>query len=270
MFRFYSTVLLFTLLTMGLAQGSEKKDMPEQTVVSQTTLARSWVVNWMTRRVALDARTYYEDAEETPEERLSRYEEISAAVVDVAYDEDVRPLFRGANGRTKTAAFLLAIMYHESSFLKHVDLGIGKYAQGDAGKSWCMMQVMLSGEGKTMPWNVAEDRLPRQGDKKEDIFLGYTGPELIADRKACLLSGLRVLRVSLATCRANTLTHKLAAYTSGSCDKGLDASAVRVNTALRMYQITRSETAKISETDLMAEVRTRKNTTSKVKGSTET
>lgn len=49
------------------------------------------------------------------------------------------------------ARYLVTVSFHESGFRRDVHSGIGKFARGDNGKSWCLGQIMLgtSGRGKT-------------------------------------------------------------------------------------------------------------------------
>jgi hypothetical protein len=55
------------------------------------------------------------------------------------------------------ARYLVTVSFHESGFRRDVHSGIGNYARGDNGKSWCLGQIMLgtSGRGKTSRGFVA-------------------------------------------------------------------------------------------------------------------
>jgi hypothetical protein len=144
---------------------------------------------------------------EPREETVARYADIAADAVAVAYDPDNLPLYSGKTGRARTAALLLSVAFHESSFRKDVDLGIGPNARGDSGLSWCLMQIKVAG-GRTIE--------------------GFAGPDLVQDRKKCFTTGLAAMRRSFLACRANPATEWLSAYTSGSCSRGAEQSRRRI------------------------------------------
>lgn len=223
---------------------------------SQAQQVEDWIVDFMVRQVPLDQRTFYRDAQETPEDRLGRYRSIARDVIDVVYDPSTRPLFRGPDGRKRTVSVIMAVMRHESGFLRHVDYGIGKYARGDAGQSWCLMQTMTYNQGRTMAWNLTHDRPPQWGDDPEDeVFPGYTGEELVADRKACVIAGLRVLRMSFGACSDRPMLERLASYASGSCDKGLEASRSRMATAVLWYSRSVEQHEAFTDEGVMSELK---------------
>jgi hypothetical protein len=146
---------------------------------------------------------------ETVAERKERFTSIASDLEAFVFDEKTRPVFGGDHGRARTAALVLAVAYHESGFMKDVDIGpcyrgkSGQSARCDSGKSACLMQIRIA-DGKTPE--------------------GYTREELFKDRRKCFEAGLRLLRSSLGMCKHLPLKHRLAAYASGSCDKGLDGS----------------------------------------------
>ncbi|HTJ84565.1 MAG TPA: hypothetical protein VL400_22755 [Polyangiaceae bacterium] len=147
--------------------------------------------------------------QETIEERRERYAAIAEAARDVAYDPNEKPVFGGKYGRARTAALMLAVAYHESGFMKDVDLGpcwrgkAGTSTRCDSGRAACLMQIHVA-DGQT-----AE---------------GYTREELFADRKKCFRSGLHLLRRSMSACSHLPEKHKLASYASGTCKGGLKDS----------------------------------------------
>jgi hypothetical protein len=161
---------------------------------------------------------------ETVAERKARYASIANDMEEFVFDEKTRPVFGGPHGRARTAALLLAVAYHESGFMKDVDIGPcyrGKNGQStrcDSSKSACLMQI-----------RVADGKTPE----------GYTREELFQDRKKCFRAGLRLLRSSLGMCRHLPLKHRLAAYASGSCDKGLEGSEMLMNLAEKFVVVSK-------------------------------
>lgn len=200
----------------------------------------AWILSFMVSTAPPGRPTFYVEAQETQADALIRYESIANDIVGVVYDKDTKPLFKGEQGRARTVSVMLSLMLFESGFRKNVDFGLGKHGRGDAGKSWCLLQLNV-GRGKTIRWNTKEDRLPRSGDKPEDIHPGFTGEELVQDRKKCITAGLRGLRVSFASCPKLSLDQKLRVYGSGSCEKGAKESALRMNAAVRFWDRTKDK-----------------------------
>ncbi len=93
------------------------------------------------------------------------------------------PLFKDDVDRKRSAAFLTAIAFRESSFRND--------AVGDKGQSHCAFQVHLPGGQRT-----AE---------------GWTGAELREDPAKCVTVAARILRDSMRWCPR----HPLAIYASG-------------------------------------------------------
>lgn len=194
----------------------------------------AWILSFMVVVAPPGRKTYYPEAQETKAATEARYQSIATDIVDVVYDPATKPLFKGPTGRARTVAVILSVMDHESSFARNVDYGLGKYARGDHGESWCMMQLRI-GSGRTMKWNTVKDRPARPGDPPEDVFEGYTGEELVKDRKKCIQEGLKVLRVSFGACSRLPLLQRLRSYASGSCQKGAHASEARMGMAIRWF-----------------------------------
>jgi hypothetical protein len=194
----------------------------------------AWILSFMTTFAPPGRKVVYPEAAETQEEAVARYESITKDVVTVVYNPSTKPLFTGPNGRAQTVSVVLSIMDHEASFMKNVDYGLGKYARGDGGRSFCMMQIK-TGTGKTIPWNTAHDRPIKWNDPEEEIFRGYTGEELIADRKLCIQEGLKILRLSFGQCHGLPLEDRLRSYASGNCNDGAAASHNRMNTAMNWF-----------------------------------
>jgi hypothetical protein len=133
------------------------------------------------------------------ESERARYTEIASDLAAVTFDEEETPLFAGESGRAETALLLASIAAHESTFRKDVDDG---RVRGDSGRSWCFMQLHIGG-GKTVD--------------------GWTGQDLIADRRKCFRAGLHIARWSFHTCTGIPLGEKLSAYASGSCGKSAES-----------------------------------------------
>lgn len=207
---------------------SKETDMVEAVV--------AWILSFIVAAAPPGRTTYYAEAQETKDVALARYESIARDVVDVVYDPNTKVLFGGPNGRARTVSVVLSIMLYESGFGSNVDYGIGKFARGDNGNSWCLMQLNV-GSGRTLKWNTKYDRSVRWGDKAEDISEGVTGLEMVKDRKKCIREGLKGLRLSFSSCQGMNLplNQKLRVYGSGSCQGAAKASALRMDTAIRWF-----------------------------------
>jgi hypothetical protein len=147
----------------------------------------------------------------TPSETLddvhARYESIARDAVSVAFDEAEAPVFSGPEGRTQTALLMLSIASYESGYRKKVD---GGTTLGDHGHSYCLMQVRV-GSGITRE--------------------GWSGPDLIADRRLCFRAGLHILRSSFGACRTLAVDDRLSAYATGHCFADAAISRSRVGRA---------------------------------------
>lgn len=198
--------------------------------------AIEWMVSFMTRHAPPGRKTFYTDAQETKEEALERYHGIASAIVDVVYNPKTKPLFGGANGRARSSAVILAIMLFESGYMKSVDNGVRR---GDAGKSWCLLQINI-GAGRTLRWNTKFDRPVRMGDDAADIFEGYTGRELVEDRKKCVGEAYKALRLSFGACSSMQLPldQKLRVYGSGNCNGAVKESRLRMKAAIKFWDET--------------------------------
>lgn len=175
---------------------------------------------------------YIPEAQETREEAVARYESIARDIQTVVMDEDERVITSGKYARLRMTSILLSIMLHESGFRKDVDYGQGKYARGDRGNSWCLMQLNI-GKGQTRAWNHVQNRFERPGDPPEELEEGWYGPELVNNRVNCIRAGLRT--VVGTACRRLPPLEWLRAYASGSCGAGSKASQARMGTAVRWF-----------------------------------
>ncbi len=117
-----------------------------------------------------------------------------------------------------TVALLLAIASFESGYHRLVDSGRWR---GDAGASWCLLQVRV-GSGAVY-WGPAEMR-------------AWRGVDLVADRRKCLRAGLALLRESVKACTHLTGASRFSAYTAGKCIRGERAAANRWRLALEILK----------------------------------
>jgi hypothetical protein len=176
--------------------------------------------------------SFIPENQETKEAATARYESIAKDIYEVVRDEP--PLFGGKNAKARTAAVLLSVAYFESGFNRNVDFGLGKLARGDNGNSWCLTQQNV-GKGKTIAWNPTKNRYAKYGDPVEEVEQGWTGVELVTDRKKCLRVALRGIRASFRSCQSYPLVERLRSYGSGTCEKGKDASISRMAFAIKWF-----------------------------------
>jgi hypothetical protein len=242
--RYWRTFLVTIAMVATLASPAAAE--------TQLDKVSNWILAFIHDAAPPGRKIYYPEGQETVDAAEERYKSIATDIVDVAYNPHTTPVFKGKNGRTQTIALILSVMYHESSFMRHVDYGLGKYARGDHGKSWCMMQVKIEDE-RTPKWNYVKDRAVHWGDPKEEIRDGYTGEELVADRKLCIAEGIRIMRGSFSSCRRLPLEDRLRQYASGNCEDGADASHNRVNMAMSWYAKTYK--GEFTDTDIMDEMK---------------
>lgn len=161
-------------------------------------------------------KTFITEAQESQAQAVERYIGIAQAAIDVAFDPKEPPVFVSKNeekARMHTALLILSVAYLESGMRRDVDFGQGKYSRGDGGRSWCMMQI-----------NVGSGTVP----DPDPVISTWTGKDLVSDRTKCFRVGLHRIRRSFAACAANPLKYRLAAYASGSCERGHDESAARM------------------------------------------
>jgi hypothetical protein len=193
-----------------------------------------WLFTFMVAVAPTTRRQYYPDAKESPEAAEARYQSIANDIVSVIWNPSNPPLFAGSDGRLKTASVMLGIMDFESTFRRDVDFGLGKGARGDSGQSFCLMQVK-TGDGRTGTWNKAKNRFKLWGDAPEDLVQGWTGQELVQDRKKCIEAGYRVMSASFSMCRKLPVREWLRAYASGNCGDGAEESEARMNMGMNWF-----------------------------------
>jgi hypothetical protein len=189
----------------------------------------NWIISFMVAVSPINEQIENSKAYETPQVRAERYTAIAYNLVEVIFDPHRKPLFKDPNsGRSHTLAIILSIMAHESKFYRHIDYGMSR---GDNGKSWCMMQVMAGRyPNRTPTWNIIEDRQPFWGDDPNHLHKGFTGRDLIRDRRLCIQEGLKIARLSFSRC-GTSLWKKLRVYASGSCRKGIRESMDMISVA---------------------------------------
>jgi hypothetical protein len=196
----------------------------------------AWLLTFMVAVAPPTRKHWYSYAKETPEEALVRYQSIAEDIVSVLYNPDNLPLFVGSEGRARSAAVVLGVMFFEGGFRRDVDLGLGPMSRGDGGQSYCLMQIRV-GKGRTTTWNKALNRFGRWNDSETDLVQGFTGPEMVQDRKKCIEAGYRMIRSSFAACRSLPVADWLRVYASGTCEDGdgAHASRARMNVALNWF-----------------------------------
>ena len=257
--RYMLLALVATFLVVTLPGKAEESvlepDAATQVVPSSTPAwdtARTWITAFMIKNAPPGRPTYFEQARESKDEALERYNEIADAIIEAVYDPNQKAMFSGPTGRSRTASLLLGIMLWETGFRRDVDYGLGKYGRGDHGKSWCLMQIQI-GDGKTQSWNTKVGRAAKPGDDPDDIQVGHSGPELISNRSLCIAEGMRIVRTSFGSCRTQPLEYRLSAYASGSCDKGQEKSRQRVGTGMSWFQNSKNLRT-FKDADLVQEV----------------
>lgn len=198
------------------------------------TIVSSWLLGIMLTLVPCK-KTYYvpSHAQESIQQCESRYDGISKAIAEVVYHPESTPLWTGDHGRARTALTILTVMYFESGFRRDIDLGIererlSRYGWNDYGRSWCMMQINLGNKSTMIDGSAVVNSATTTPQ-------GWTGKELIEDRRKCIAAGLNVLRTSFNACPGQPFNHRLSVYASGSCNKGADASASRMRKMVSLY-----------------------------------
>lgn len=192
----------------------------------------AWLVLFMTTMAPVTRPQFFPDAKETPAEATERYNSIASDISTVIWRNP--PLFKGADGHAKTAAVVMSIMLYESGFRRDVDYGLGTAGRGDAGRSWCLMQIQ-TGKGRTSAWNHTKGRFAFPADPPGEVSQGWTGQELVQDRKKCIEAGYRIMRVSFASCSNLPTSEWLRMYASGSCGGGSMESKHRMMTGINWF-----------------------------------
>ena len=168
----------------------------------------SYLVAAMLAWVPLHAHAPLESSEQVAQ----RYAVIARDAATVALDDHEASLFDGPVGRAETALLMLSVASYESSFSAKVDDGTRR---GDHGRSFCLMQIRIG-----------------QGETHE----GWSGPQLIADRKRCFRAALHILQTSFAVCRRLRVDDRLSAYATGRCIANAAISRSRVGRARAWWE----------------------------------
>jgi hypothetical protein len=199
----------------------------------------AWLMAFMTATAAPGrTQTKYPSAEETKEETITRYEAIADDIATVVWSQENGPLFTGAHGKAKTAAVMMGIMLKESGFRKDVDFGIGSQGVGDHGHSFCLMQVQPNWkDGKTAKWNKVQKRFAHWGDPPDQVVEGWTGRELVGDRKLCIEAAYRIMKTSFTACRRLPVEDWLTMYAAGNCESedGKEKSGIRMREGINWF-----------------------------------
>jgi len=133
-----------------------------------------------------------------------RYAAIASDIAEVT-DE------YASEDRAKRSLLILSIAFWESGFDEAVDRGTRR---GDHGRSWCIMQI-----------NIGRGRTPE----------GWSGSDLVADRKLCVRSALHRIEESLRACAALAEPLRLGLYVRGRCSESDRVSELRVLWAQRWW-----------------------------------
>ena len=181
---------------------------------------------------AMQARAGLPDARETKEEGEARYREIAADLDAVLSTE--KPLFGGKNGKIWTAAVMLSFMKLESGLRLDVDKGKGKWGRGDYGRSFCLMQLQMSGKKGEGHVQIAHPEMET-----------WTGLDVVNDRKKCFRAGLEILRRSIGACQTGVnaagevvplvMADRFSAYTKGTCRENEHESRMKWSVASKLF-----------------------------------
>jgi len=181
---------------------------------------------------AMQARAGLPDARETKEEGEARYREIAADLDAVLSTE--KPLFGGKNGKIWTAAVMLSFMKLESGLRLDVDKGKGKWGRGDYGRSFCLMQLQMSGKKGEGHVQIAHPEMET-----------WTGLDVVSDRKKCFRAGLEILRRSIGACQTGVnaageivplaMADRFSAYTKGTCRENEPESRMKWSVASKLF-----------------------------------
>jgi len=212
----------------GVSQSESQHDARDQTI--------AWIESTM-RRLSPPERPHHEPAaQESRAQAEQRYHDIAEAIVDASFDPNAEPVFAGSRARQNTA-MLVAVMFHfESGYRRDIDLGLSRArlarsGWNDFGRSWCMGQINLGRKQLPDPENQGQLIEESASTTQE----GWSGRDLIADRRKCVTATIRILRQSIDTCRSLPSSERLAMYAAGTCgsESGKRASRVRMHRFLR-------------------------------------
>lgn len=144
---------------------------------------------------------------EPAEAAQARYEAIATDVATVALDQAEPPIFKGPDGRVRTALVLLSVAFWESAFRVDVDNGSCKPPECDQGHAFSVWQLhpedgfIFDGDVFTFARNRSA---AWRAEHAAEIF---DGPALVRDRKLAARIALHMIRYSVRN------TGSLAIYT---------------------------------------------------------
>ena len=212
-----------------------------------------WILSTM-NGLAPAHRVHFErEAMESYVQADARYRKVAEDAVDEAMV--VRPLFGGRHGRIGTAMMTVTLWFMESGFRRDIDLGTSRVrlrhtGLNDFGRSWCMGQINLGSKRVLDPdhpgmWLDTSNTLTPQG---------WSGPELVADRRKCAHVTIETLRQSMLACRSLPMNQRLAAYAVGRCDseEGKRLSEVRMRLFFRVNGKGRPD---VTDNDILEEMK---------------
>lgn len=169
--------------------------------MTQTVLVKaliSYLLVAMTSWVPMKNQT-----DESAEDAATRYTAIATDIVEAVTDPSEPPLWKGSDGQVKTALLVAGIASLEGGYQKFVDDGTcnkkeykaDRRGSCDGKHAYTIWQIhtmgglIFDGEGVTSI-AYAPEKL------KTDPDSVWTGPKLVADRKAAARMALHLMRVS--------------------------------------------------------------------------
>jgi hypothetical protein len=151
------------------------------------------------------------------DEQRARYSNIAEDAVRVAFDPMEPPLFKGDQGRARTATLLLAWASYESDFRQSVEVG---QERGDGGDAWCLMQIHPE-------VGIALDGTGYRFDPR-----GMHGDDFVRSRETCFRTALHMLRDSSRACSRLSGSDRFSVYATGACTENERASRLRFERAM--------------------------------------
>lgn len=164
----------------------------------------AWLLALMLQFVPPDRSLQVPSHPETVQQRTDRYRDIARDIRAVVFDPETKVL--PGLTRRKTAALVLAVAIGESGLARDVDLG-PCYREGPKWVLRCDSGIAVG------LWQV-------------QIPLHQQAPYWL-DRQLLLRLAYKKLRQSFRLCRHLAPCYRLAAYGSGSCDRGRKLAASR-------------------------------------------
>lgn len=200
----------------------------------------SWVP--LTNQYLRDAsghwqRTTMGFVQEDQTQARARYEAIARDIVDVSFDDNNTPLFKGADGRAKTALLSAAIGSLEGGYHKWVDDGTCNTAafqavaqaqhrnECDGGAAFSIWQIHIEAGYIFKDDELTQTRfLPKSyvSAHTDDLI---TKARIVADRHVAALMAYYLMRYSLHN------YHSLCSYTGESCTGRHPLADVRLGRA---------------------------------------